>query len=195
MDRNVLNWLLVTVGFGIAMVGAPQSSDAAIRLGADGIWVPVAADSVESPSQTLDSTHKLSSFGGSIHGGIGFNLLSVGLKLNYFSNGMELEQEQTSGTADVRRNQVDINAMVRLGVPVTKLAFFAEGGASVSTNFDGVGYNAGLAAEYTLFSLPLIDFNAGLEGQYVNLPAVLNDTETDSNSGRLLLFVGADFGP
>ncbi|MFB6350771.1 MAG: hypothetical protein ABEN55_03165 [Bradymonadaceae bacterium] len=99
------------------------------------------------------------------------------------------------GTDKIRRNQLDVNAMVRISVPGTKVALFTEGGASTTTNFDGLGYNAGLGAEYTLFSVPLIEFNLGLEGQYVKLPAKLNDIETNTSSGRMLIILGADFGP
>ncbi|MFB6350770.1 MAG: hypothetical protein ABEN55_03170 [Bradymonadaceae bacterium] len=45
--RSILHWMLVTVGFSLAMIGAPQTSDAAVRFGADAIWVPLAADSVQ----------------------------------------------------------------------------------------------------------------------------------------------------
>jgi len=192
--RNVWNGLLVTMAFGFAMMGAPQSSSAAVKFGVDGIWVPLASSSVEQEgAPEPDSSHNVASFGASAHGGIGFEILSVGLKLNYFNDGLQLETDDS--TEKVRRNQIDINAMLRLGIPATKIGVFGEGGASVSTEFDGLGYNVGLGAEYTLFSLPLTKFNLGLEGQYVKLPSVVNEIETDSKSARLLVFFGVDFGP
>ena len=185
--------LLASVGFGLVFFATPQKADAAIRFGADAIWVPLAADTVESGSRELDSDHKIASFGGAIHGGLGFNIFSMNLKLNYFNEGLKLTE---SGSTDsVRRDQLDINAMARIGVPgPVKLAFFGEGGASLSTDFDGLGYNVGLGAEYTLVSAGPVGLNLGTEGQYVNLPAKLNNSSTDNKSTRLLFYLGADFG-
>ena len=176
--------------FGATSLAAPSEADAFVRLGADGIWVPVAGTQVSQGDAKLDSSHELASFGGSIHGNLGFDAFSAGLKLNYFSEGMELEADGEK----VRRNEVDINAMMRFGIPTTKLGLFAEGGASMSTKFDGVGYNIGVGAEYTLVSAAILDFNAGLSGQYVNLPAEINGISTDNKTVRGLIFLGVDFG-
>ena len=195
MNKSALNWLLVTVGLGLTLTAAPQTASAAIRFGVDGIWVPLATSSVEKGNRSLDSTHKVASFGASAHGGMGFNIFSMNLKLNYFNDALELETDDGEGQKSVRRNQLDINAMARVGVPGVDIGIFGEGGASMSTEFDGLGYNFGLGAEYGLFSLPLMTFNIGLEGQYLNLPATLNNASTDSKSIRMMMFLGADFGP
>lgn len=89
----------------------------------------------------------------------------------------------------------DSAAREPVGSPPSKFALFTEGGASLSTNFDGVGYNVGMGAEYAIVKLPLVQLHLGTEGQYVNLPAKLNDLETDNQSVRWLLFAGVDFGP
>jgi len=196
MDSTKIATVSVALlAFGYVFLGTAKPAHSAVRLGVDGIWVPVSADQVESGGTSLDSDHKLSSFGASAHGGVGFDIFSVSLKLNYFNEGLEVEEKgEESSTSSVRRDQVDINAMARIGVPATKLGIFAEGGGSLSTNFDGLGYNVGLGAEYGIFEIPLMTFNVGLEGQYVNLPARLNGSSTDNKTGRLLVFLGVDFG-
>ncbi len=191
-NRHLLNGLLATAGFALAMVAAPTNADAAFRLGVDGIWVPVSADNVESDSQSteLDSSHKLDSFGGAVHANIGFDIFSIGLKGNYFNEGMEVD------STGVRREEVDINAMARIGVPGVSLGVFGEAGLSINPDpaADGIGYNAGLATEYTIVSPAIIDLNVGLEGQYVNLPTSLHGNATTDKSVRFMTFVGVDFG-
>lgn len=188
MDMKKATLIAATLFFGLAAFATPRPAQAAFRLGVDGIWVPVSAERVESGDTKLDSSHKVASFGGAVHGNIGFDIFSIGLKLNYFNEGLELENE------GVRRNQVDINAMGRVGIPATKFGIFAEAGGSLSTDFNGLGYNAGIGAEYSIVKTPLVSLNFGSEGQYVNLPADINGTKTDNKSFRLLVFLGADFG-
>lgn len=195
-SRRLASLTVALFAFGFAFLGTAQPAHSAVRLGVDGIWVPLSADQVESGDTSLDSSHKVSSFGASAHAGVGFEIFSASLKLNYFNEGLEVEDKGSDGesSSSVRRDQVDINAMARIGVPATKLGLFAEGGGSLSTSFDGLGYNIGLGAEYGVFSIPLLTFNVGIEGQYVNLPANLNGASTDNKTWRGLFFVGVDFG-
>ncbi len=188
--RRVLNWLLVMAGCGLVMTAAPSDADAAFRLGGDVIWVPVAANSVQVGNTEFDSQHQIDSYGGAIHGNIGFDIFSLGLKLNYFNEGVEL------ASTTERREEVDINAMGRLGVPATSLGIFGEAGVSFNpdSDSDGVGYNAGLGAEYSIFSMAVVDFNLGVEGQYVNISESIGNQSATNESFRLMTFVGADFG-
>lgn len=190
MRRMSTTLLAMFIAGAFTLVAFPDEADAAVKLGVDAIWVPLSADTVERGGTELDSSHNVASFGGAAHANLGFDIFSLGLKLNYFNEGLKIEG--TSGSN--RRNELDINAMVRLGVPATKLAFFGEGGASVSTKFDGLGYNAGAGAEYTIFSLAVVDFNLGVEGQYVTLPIVSQGQSQTKRSGRLNVFFGGDFG-
>jgi hypothetical protein len=190
LRRSLGTLLAALFVFGASSLAAPSDANAFVRLGADGIWVPLAGSQVTQQGAELDSSHELSSFGASAHANLGFDAFSAGLKLNYFSEGMEFEADGEK----VRRNELDINAMARFGIPKTKLGLFAEGGASMSTQFDGVGYNVGLGAEYTLVSAAILDFNAGLSGQYVNLPAEINGISTDNKTFRGMVFLGVDFG-
>lgn len=189
MRRISVTLLTMLVAGAFTLVSFPDEADAAIKLGADAIWVPVAADTVKRGGTTLDSSHELTSFGGAAHLNFGFDIFALGLKVNYFNEGLKVEDSGTN-----RRDEVDINGLFRVGVPATKLAFFGEAGPSISTKFDGLGYNAGVGAEYTLFSVAIADFNLGVEGQYVTLPFVTSGESRTKRSGRLNVFFGADFG-
>lgn len=167
----------------------PSKADAAVRLGADVIWMPVASSSVSGGNVEVDSNHKLASFGAAAHGGLGFDIFSVNLKLNYFNQGLDIAADN-----DVRKDQLDINAMLRFGIPTVGLGIFGEAGGSMSLDYDGFGYNAGVGVEYAVVSPPMLDLNVGMMGQYVNVPQSINDNSTDLESFRGMLFVGVDFG-
>lgn len=189
--------VLAALLVGTFALAVPQDADAFARLGVDGIWVPVAWQQVDAGDRDLGASSTPGSFGASVHGGLGFKAFSAGLKLNYFNEGMRVNDVENDGGGreTVRRDQFDINAHARWGIPSTKIGLSAEIGPSLSTKFDGVGYNAGAAFEYGIIDAPLVTLNAGLMGQYVNLPALINNQETDNQSFKGLLYIGADFGP
>jgi hypothetical protein len=183
---------------GFVTLASPQKADAAFRLGADAIWMPVAFQNIEDDDSELDSSHELASFGASAHGNLGFDIFSVGLKLNYFNKAINFNKTLDLDGGDDRFQQLDVNLMGRIGIPTTDAAVFAEGGLTTSPDFDFAGYNVGGGLEYALFGVPLVDFNAGLMGQYVNVSQVdfsfagIEKT-TSLSEGRLMLYLGVDF--
>jgi hypothetical protein len=154
--------------------------------------MPLSFQNIEGDNAELDSDHDLASFGGSVHGNMGFDIFSLGLKLNYFNKAIDFE-----GGGD-RFEELDINLMGRIGIPTTDIALFAEVGPTTSPDFDFFGYNVGGGVEYDLLGLPLIDLNLGVMGQYVNVSDVdftINGVEESANlnEGRVMLFLGVDF--
>jgi hypothetical protein len=187
---------LIVAGF--VTLASPQKADAAFRIGADAIWMPLAFQNIEDDNTELDSDHDLASFGGSAHANLGFDIFSVGLKLNYFNKGVDFDETlDLDGDGD-RFEQLDVNLVGRIGIPTTDVALFAEGGLTTSPDFDFAGYNVGGGLEYALFGVPLVDFNLGAMGQYVNVSEVdfsiagLEKT-TSLSEGRFMLYLGVDF--
>ncbi|MFP4597671.1 MAG: hypothetical protein ACOC9J_02370 [Persicimonas sp.] len=191
--RKYTLWMLGLIAIAGITFASPTKADAAFRLGADAIWVPMAFQDVDSEGEaTLDSDHELASFGGAVHGNLGFDIFSVGLKINYFNTGIEFDE------GDARFEELDINLMGRIGIPTTDIAFFAEAGPTTSPDFDYFGYNVGGGVEYDILGLPLIDLNLGAMGQYVNVSDVdfdISGIEENANlsEGRIMIFLGADF--
>ncbi len=195
--RKYSVWMIALIAAGFVTFSAPQDADAAFRLGADGLWMPVAFQNIEGDATDaeLDSDHELGSFGVSAHGNLGFDIFSVGLKLNYFNQSVAFEN------ADDRFEELDINLMGRIGIPTVDLAVFAEGGVTTKPDFsfDYVGYNVGAGLEYALISLPFIDLNAGLMGQYVNVSdvdfTIMEGVEETANlsEARGMVYLGVDF--
>jgi hypothetical protein len=185
---------LLTVAF--VMTAAPRNADAALRLGVDGLWMPLAFQNIEDDKAELDSDHELASFGVAAHANLGFDIFSLGLKVNYFSQSITFPGTVLSGES--RFKELDINLMGRIGIPATDVAIFAEAGPTTNPGFDYFGYNFGAGIEYDLLGLPLLDLNVGAMGQYVNVSDVefsFGGLEKKANvsEGRLMLFVGADF--
>lgn len=190
--RKYSVWMIALLVAGFVTVASPQKADAALRIGADALWMPLAFQNIEGDDTELDSDHELGSFGFSGHGNMGFDIFSLGLKINYFNQAISFAEGED------RFQELDINGMARVGIPTTDVAFFAEGGLTTSPDFDYFGYNVGGGVEYDLLGLPLIDLNVGAMGQYVNVSDVdfsINGVEETANlnEGRVMLFLGADF--
>jgi hypothetical protein len=171
------------------LLALPSNADAAFRLGADVIWMPLATTNVDADVENvqLDATHNLASFGGSVHFNLGFDIFALGAKINYFNQGIELTDD------NLREDEIDINAMSRIQFPTTDFAMVAEGGISTTPDQSGWGYNAGLAAEFDVLGWPLVDLNLGMMGQYVNFPTEYNETPTDIETFRGMIYIGGDF--
>lgn len=190
--RKYCVFLIALLTAGFVMTAAPTKADAALRLGADGLWMPLAFQNIKDGNTTQDSNHKLASFGVSGHGLMGFDIFALGLKVNYFNQAIAFSN------SDSRFQELDVNLMGRVGIPTTDLAFFAEVGPTTNPGFDYVGYNAGGGLSYDLLGMPLLDLNLGVMGQYVNVSDVKFsidgiDTSTNLNEGRVMLFLGMDF--
>ena len=191
--RKYTLWMLGLIAIAGITFASPTKADAAFRLGADAIWMPMAFQNVDGEGETsLDSEHELGSFGGAVHGNLGFDIFSLGLKVNYFNSGIQFDQ------GDGRFEEVDVNLMARIGIPTVDLAFFVEGGPTTDPGFDTFGYNVGGGAEYDLLGLPVVGLNLGVMGQYVNVSDVdfgISGIEETANisEGRLMVFLGVDF--
>lgn len=172
------------------LLAGSAPADAALRLGVDGIWVPAAADHVEAGGGTnMSSDHSFGSFGAAGHLFLGPDFFAAGPKVNYLNEGLAVD-----GSTE-RRDEFDINAAVRIGIPKIGLAILGEIGPSFSTNYEGIGFNAGVGGEY-LFNLgPAFQLGPGIEGQYVQLPAEINGESTNSEIGRLMVTLNIDFSP
>lgn len=182
-------WLTGFIAACTLLLALPASADAAFRLGADVIWMPAATTNVDADLENveLDAQHNVASFGGSAHFNLGFDILALGAKLNYFNQGIKLPSET------LREDQLDINAMTRIQFPTTDFALVGEGGLSTTPDQSGWGYNAGLGAEFDVLGWPLVDLHLGMMGQYVNFPTEYNDTPTDIETFRGMIFMGMDF--
>lgn len=190
--RKYAIWMVALLTAGFVTLAAPNDADAALRLGADGLWMPLAFQNVEGDNTKLDNDHDLASFGASAHLNLGFDIFSLGLKVNYFNQSIAF----TNG--DDRFEELDVNLMGRIGIPATDVAIFAEVGPTTNPGFDYVGYNAGAGIEYDLLGMPLLDLNVGAMGQYVNVSDVDfsidgTDTQASVSEGRAMLYLGVDF--
>lgn len=182
-------WLTSLIAASVMLLALPSSADAAFRLGADLIWMPVATTNVDADLEnvSLDAKHNVASFGGSVHFNLGFDIFALGAKINYFNQGIHLPSK------DFREDEIDVNAMSRIQFPTTDFALVAEGGVSTTPDQSGWGYNAGLGAEFDVLGWPLVDLHLGMMGQYVNFPTEFNETPTDIETLRGMIFVGGDF--
>lgn len=165
-------------------LGAPSSSEAAMRLGAN---LQVPALTVDVGEGTLaDASPNWPSLGGNVYGLMGLDIFAFGLKVNLTRLAYE--------DAGLDHTQSDLNAMLRVGLPATDLAFWAESGLSFAAPFDGVGYNYGVGAMYDVLGLPLLDLNVGAGLQYVTTP-VGSDAygSLKADYWRALLTLGVDF--
>lgn len=190
--RKNISWMVAFLAVGFVMMGTPKDADAALRIGVDALWIPLGFHSIGDDDAKLDSEHDLASFGASAHAAMGFDILAVGLKVNYFSNSISFPG------GDTRFEEIDFNLYGRVGIPTTDLALFAEAGLSTNPGFDFAGFNAGAGLTYDLLGMPLLDFNVGAMGQYVNvsesdLSIGGNEAKPSFSQGRVMLFLGIDF--
>jgi hypothetical protein len=169
----------------LSFSSAPAS--AAINVGGDLIWIPASTASLDRSG--VDADHSRSSFGLSAHYRMGPDFASMGLKLNYFNTGLDIQN-----AGDTRNNQLDVNALLHVGLPLTNVSAFAEAGPSINTNYSGFGYNAGIGGRFTAIELPFLGINGGIMGQYVNVPSEINNNETDVTSTRVMLMLGFELG-
>lgn len=188
--RKLMGWMVALLVASTIFL-TPNDASAVFKLGVDGMWVPVAAPSVEAGGFSQEPDHDMATFGAAGHALIGFDLFSTGLKLNYFSSGFEAEGGETE-----RQNELDINAMARIQIPTTQLGFWAEGGLATTTDFETFGYNVGGAVEYAIFHTLLLDLNLGVMGQYMRLPeiSVGSVDQVELTEVRGIVFLGVDFG-
>jgi hypothetical protein len=182
-------WLTGLLTACTLLLALPASADAAFRLGADVIWMPAATTNVDADLENveLDSTHNVASYGASAHFNLGFDIFALGAKINYFSQGIKLPSQS------IREDEIDVNAMSRIQFPTTDFAVVAEAGLSTTPDQSGWGFNAGAAAEYDVLGMPLFDLHLGMMGQYVNFPTEYNDSPTDIETLRGMIYLGADF--
>lgn len=191
--RKYAEWVMVFCVLALGMFGLPGAAQAELRLGVDGLWMPLSFQTLEADAASLDPRHEMGSFGVSLHGSLGLEIFSMGLKLNYFNQSVSL------GDEDTRQTELDINLLARVGVPETGLGFFVEAGPTTNPGFDYVGYNVGGGVMYDVLDAPLFALNLGLMGQYVNVAEYEltygGDIEATASlsEGRVMLFVGFDF--
>lgn len=192
--RRFSTAIVALISFGLLSIALPARADALVRVGVDGIWMPLAFHSFEEDQATLDSSHEMASFGFSAHGTLGFDIFSAGLKLNYFNQSVAFEDE------DQRLTELDMNLLMRIGFPQTPVALLFEGGASTNQGLDYFGYNIGAGVTVDLLGAPGMALNLGLMGQYVNLSEVsLDFGDVDEpellslSEGRVMVFLGFDF--
>ena len=167
-----------------------QDAQALVRLGLDVEYLPIAYDQLNAVD--LDGYRATAplGFGGGLHVGLGFDVFSIGPKLNL------RRHAYADDTLDY--TELDANVMIRVQFPETDLAIFAEGGAAMALNFGGVGYNAGLGLEYDVTGLEFFDLHIGFAGNYRDLPserAVGADpkVETTIRGVSGIVFIGIDF--
>lgn len=192
--RKYAEWVIVSCVLGLLVLGLPGAAQAAeLRLGVDGLWMPLSFQTLEAESASLDPEHELGSFGASLHASMGLEIFSMGLKVNYFNQSVSL------GAQDTRQTELDINLLARIGVPETGLGFFAEAGPTTNPTFDYVGYNVGAGMMFDVLEAPLFALNLGVMGQYINVAEYevthSGDLKTTASlsEGRVMLFVGFDF--
>ena len=190
--RKNIRWMIAFLAVGFVMMGAPKDADAALRLGVDALWIPLGFQTLESGGTKFDTEHEMGSGGLSAHAAFGFDILAVGLKVNYFNQAISFPG------GDERFEEIDFNLYGRVGFPTTDLAVFAEVGLSTNPGFDYAGYNMGAGLTYDLLGMPLLDFNIGAMGQYVNVSESNLDIGEDVSKpslsqGRVMLFLGIDF--
>ena len=169
-----------------ASIAAPSQADGFIRIGAEARWVPVSAESMQQNEQDLAPRRTLDSSGVGVRGLVGFKYLSLGGKMNLTRNVYDDDE--------LTYSQLDLNAHIRSGMPLTRLRFFGEAGPTVAFDIGEVGYNVALGAEVDVLGWPLVDMNLGIAAQYVHVPIGAGADSLRVNNGlRAMATLGVDF--
>ncbi len=178
-------WMIALfLSFGVAAATA-ETAQAGLRLGFDVKWVPLSTDTIDEEDDD-DVTRNLGTMGFGARAMFGFEIFTVGLKINYLSNRFTDSQ--------FNYGELNTNIVGRVGLPIVDLAIFAELGPAFTTSFDQLGFNTALGIEYNVVGLSAFELYVGLAGQYVNLGLDLGNADTqDLESTRLLVIVGFDF--
>lgn len=175
--------VLVTALMAIA---TPSKAEAFFRLGAEMRWVPLAVESMEQEGETLDAQRQVESTGVGLRALLGFKYLSLGAKASLTHHAFD--------DNDLNYTQLDVNAHLRSGMPLTRVAFFLEAGPSLALDIGEVGYNASVGAEVDILGWPLVDMNLGLAAQYAHVPIGAGPNELRINDGlRGMVILGVDF--
>lgn len=184
--RAVQMVALVVATTAVTSLVVPSTADAFFRVGAEARWAPVAGESMTEDGESLEASRSLESVGFGLRALLGFEYFSVGAKANF--------TRHTFSESELSYSQLDLNAHVRSGMPLTRLNFFGEAGPTVALAVGGVGYNVSVGAEVDILGWPLIDMNLGLAGQYVDVPIGAGpDAERRNQGVRAVLKLGVDF--
>lgn len=174
---------LVTVTMSVM---APTNAEALFRLGVEARWVPLAEETMEEGGESFSPDRQLHSTGLGVRALLGFEYFSVGGKINFTHHTFE--------RGDLNYTQLDVNAHIRSGMPLTRLAFFVEAGPSVSLDIGDLGFNAAVGAEVDILGWPHVDLNLGIAAQYADVSVGAGPGEKRRNHGvRGLLVLGFDF--
>lgn len=185
--KRYMVWMIALFVSATTLVASPSDADAAFRIGADVKWLPLSSETAEIDGQALDADRALDTLGVGLRFMLGLDIFSLGAKANFTAHSFEDD--------DLNFSELNVNAIARIGIPVTNLAVFAEVGPSLSLNYGGIGYNAVLGVEYDLLGLPLLDLNLGVAGQYSIVPVGAGAGQSrDFESMRLFVFIGVDLG-
>lgn len=186
MDDVIKTVAMVVMASAVMSVAVPSQADAFFRIGAEARWAPVALESMTQDGETIETRRNLESGGVGVRALFGLKYLSLGPKVNFARHSFE--------DSSLSYSQIDLNAHVRTNLPFLRLAWFAEGGPSMSLNIGEVGYNASTGVEVDVTGWPLIDVNLGVVAQYASVPIGAGPGEIRLDEGlRGMLVVGADF--
>lgn len=178
-------WMVGLVVLFSGVLWSP-SADALIRLGGDVRWIPVAVETMEEDGETYRPFRQLESIGLGARFLLGFEQLGVGLKVNF--------SHHAFANPALSYSHLDINAHLRVMLPETRLALFAEAGPVMALNIGGIGYNGTFGLEVDVLGWPLVDLNLGLAAQYARVPVGAGPSRVRDHEGiRAMVFVGVDF--
>ena len=167
-------------------VMAPAKADAFLRIGMEARWAPIGDETMTERGRTFTPQRQIQSTGIGLRGLIDVKFIAVGGKFNF--------THHVFSDVDLNYTQFDANAHLRTGLPFSRLAFFVEGGPSVSLDIGSLGYNVGAGTEIDLLGLPLVDLNLGFVGQYAEVSVGAGPDATRLNEGiRGLITLGVDF--
>ena len=179
-------WLVGCLVVLCGVLWAP-SAEALIRLGGDVRWIPVAVETMqEEGEEGYRPGRQLESIGLGGRFLLGFEQFGIGLKANF--------SHHAFADPSLSYSQVDLNAHLRMMIPETRLALFAEAGPVVALNIGGIGYNGTFGLEVDVLGWPLVDLNLGLAAQYARVPVGAGPSRVRDHEGiRAMVYVGLDF--
>ncbi len=181
MSRGLVGALAAVM----VMLWAPPA-DALLRLGGDLRWIPLGVETMEEGGESFRPGRQLESMGLGVRALIGIEQFGIGLKINFAHHAFQ--------DPDHSYSHLDLNAHLRMKVPDTRVAIFAEAGPVMALDIGGVGYNGAFGAEFDLLGWPLVDLNLGLAAQYASVPVGAGPSQVRMNQGvRAMVFVGVDF--